>query len=97
MNSTTNWISWLIVLMGVGISLWSWQIWRDPSALNPGSVMYRFFYVRWRAWHQGERKNNKKRLTDAQIKHYAIRGIVIGIVLVVIGFVMVWRKWRGVL
>lgn len=92
MSDTKTWISWLIVLMGLGIGLWSWQVWRKPGALSPDSVMYRFFYVRWHAWHQGKRGGNNRKLADNQIRYYAIRGIVVGIALVIVGLVMVWMR-----
>jgi hypothetical protein len=69
--------------MGLAIALWSLRLWYRPASLRPNSLMYRYIYFRWYAWRRGEQKDTVS-LTNEQIRHYAVRGVAVGIVLVMV-------------
>ncbi|MBC7264511.1 MAG: hypothetical protein H5T64_09195 [Chloroflexi bacterium] len=67
------------VLMSLALILWSLRIWLKPSSLSPDSFMYRYFYVRWRAW-RGASGVESEKLTERQIRYFGIGGVIVGIV-----------------
>ena len=79
----------LLLLMGLIVVLGGWRLWRRPDSLRPNSLLYRYLYVDWHTWPRGRRENSGK-LTDRQIRYYALTGVLGGIVLIVVGLTLVW-------
>lgn len=79
-----DWWSYVVVVvvsMGFGVIGWSLRLWRRPNALSPDSLMYRHFYLTWYVWLGGDREETG-RLTERQIKCFAIGGVAVGVVAV---------------
>ena len=79
-----------VALVGLAIAVWSWLLWRRPNSLRPDSPVYRYFYLDWQMipW----RRKNSGRLTDRQIKYYALRGIGGGVLLILAGIAIIVNR-----
>lgn len=76
--------------MGLAITVWSLRLWYKPASLRPDSLMYRYIYLRWYAWRRGTREDSV-RPSDKQIRYYAVRGVVVGIIVVILGVIAMVR------
>jgi hypothetical protein len=74
--------------MGLAIILWGLRLWRKPASLHPDSLMYRYIYYRFFAWRH-EKEEISGRLTEKQIRIYAIMAIVIGAFIIVTGLMVI--------
>jgi hypothetical protein len=86
--SSPGWLSWLLLLMGLATIVWHLRLWYKPASLRPDSLMYRYIYFRWFAWRQGTHEDSV-RLSDKQIRQYAVGGVVVGIVVVILAVIAV--------
>jgi len=89
----SDWLSYVVVvvvLMGLGVVGWGLRLWRRPSALKPDSLMYRHFYLTWRVWRGGDGEGTG-RLTEQQIKWFAIGEVVVGVIVVLTGILSLER------
>lgn len=89
---TPMFTGWVYVLVGLVIAMLYGWLWYKPDFLSPNSWLYRYIYNRWYAW-QPKRLKNSGRLTDKQMKNYAVRGIVLGVFIIVIGIVIMTLNW----
>jgi len=78
----------LSLLMGLPLVLWSWRLWHQPGLLNPDSLPYRVFYAYSHTWPKAKKKPSG-RLTDGEIKHYAVMNLILGILLMIVGLVSI--------
>ena len=62
---------------------------RQPSSLHPDSRPYRVFYVDSRSWPKTRKERTSGTLTDREIKHYAMKGLVVSITIVVMGIILI--------
>lgn len=89
--SSSSGLSWFLggpfLLLGLTIILWSWRLWRKPESLNPSSILYRYFYLDYQTWPR-RNKENSGRLTGKQIRYYAFRGVLGGILLIMAGIAL---------
>lgn len=72
------------ILMGLIMALWGLRLMHNPATLPPKSYMYRYIYYRFFAWRREDIESPPK-LTERQIRLYAIVIIIIGILGIVIG------------
>jgi len=82
------WLGLLALVLGFPLIVWSWRVYRQPRSLHPDSRPYRAFYVDSRRWPKTKKENSGK-LTDREIRHYAMRGLIVGTVIVVMGIALI--------
>lgn len=85
---SSRFVEGLLLIVGLVTILWGVQLWRRPASLHPNSLMYRWIYLSWLAWQRGKLKNIPK-LTEKQIRHYAIRVVVMGIIVVIMAIMAI--------
>lgn len=76
-----NWI--LIILSGIGVFIWSWRLWRVPSRLHRGTIMYRFVQSLQLRWFS----KKSEQLSVGGIKNYAKRSMVVSFLVILCGLV----------
>jgi len=78
----------LLLVVGLVTILWGLQLWRKSTSLRANSLTYRWIYLSWLAWQRGRPKAFPK-LTDKQIKHYAVKVVVMGIIVIIVAIMAI--------
>jgi len=86
-NETSFWGA-IAILMGLAMALWGLRLVYKPASLPPDSYIYRYIYYRFLAWRREDMERSPK-LTNRQIRLYAITIIIIGIFGIVIGVTVI--------
>ena len=90
MDNSTQTSVWgmVVILMGLAMALWGLRLLHKPVSLHPDSYMYRYIYYRFFAWRRRDMESSPK-LTDRQIRLYAIVTALIGICVVMTGVIVI--------
>lgn len=88
-NQTSFW-EMVAILMSLAMVLWGLRLLHKPTSLHPDSYMYRRIYYRFFAWRRRDVERSPK-LTDRQIRLYAVAVVVIGVFGIVTGVIVMLR------
>lgn len=82
-------VSALLILIGVGVAMWSLRLWQRPTSLQESSRLYRYLLIDWQTWPR--KRSNIGKLTNKRIKYYAVRGFLAGMLLVMVGILLMLK------
>lgn len=75
----------VLVLIGLPLAIWGLRLWKQPASLHGDSKIYRYLVIDWQTW---PRRRNAEKLTEKQIKYYGMRGLLAGLLSIIIGLIL---------
>lgn len=86
LNGISDFLGVLLILIGLTVAIWGLRLWQRPSSLRLDSALYRYLLIDWQTWPR--KQSNIGNLTNKQIKYYGVRGILAGVLSVILGIVL---------